>query len=268
LLEMPECNDRGVASAWLRSLVGVELTDMDARAVGELASVASAQRQILAALTAQIADRIDPTLLARAVVQFDQAAPFAPIVLGAGRAAVRAHGEAAFADRLDARAQFAERHAQLLADLGAEAKEKLREAATKSLDALRGDDRMHAALWLLGYDEAPGDAKTWATRIAIPEARIDPLLVALAVGSDKDESFGPLLVASPERTTSFLEVAVDRGWGNVIDHVSELAPKTFAMPRAFAAVLRGFETAKGNVLYNLLENVRHWVQPLEAEQAV
>jgi hypothetical protein len=268
LLEMPECSERGVASAWLRSLVGVELTDQDARAIGELSSVATMQRQILATLGQHVADRIEPALLARATAQLDPAVPFAPIVLGAGRAAVRAHGDAALADRLDARAEFAERHAQLLADLQADAKEKEREAATKALDGLRGDERMHAAVWLLSYDGAARDAKTWATRVGISDSRIDPLLVALAISSDKDDSFAPLLVASPERAVSFLEVAVERGWGALIDHVARLAPKTFATPGGFATVLRGFETAKGDVLYNLLENVRHWVPPLDGEQAV
>ena len=66
LLEMPECSERGVASAWLRSLVGAELTDQDAHAIGELATVATAQRQILATLGQQVADRISPAVLARA----------------------------------------------------------------------------------------------------------------------------------------------------------------------------------------------------------
>jgi len=264
----------GVARRWVAVIAGAG-TDEDARAVAELCTAATAGRVAMAAALGEVAGRIDDALLARAILQLEEATPFASVVLSErGRAAVRVR-DPACAKRLDARSAFAAGHARLLADLGEDAKEKDRNAAIASLDQLTGDDRVHAAIWISSMVGQRSDALPWARRVAVAEPRVPPVLAAslLATGyiSDDDEiEFGKLIADAGDRgrdhALAILDEGVDRGWGQVVEHLAPARPELFATPRGFDAVIRGF-ARRDAVTYRLCEDARTWVIALDAAQA-
>ncbi len=262
------------ARGWLATIAGTG-TDDDARAIAEHAAVATAGRVAAAAALGEVADRVDDVLLARALAQLEEAVPFAAVQLAdRSRAAVRAN-DPAYAARLDARAEFAARHASLLAALREDAKEKDRNAAIASLPRLTGDDRMHAATWVISEAHPRSDALPWARLVAIVEPRIPAVLGASAlvngyVGDDDEKELGKEIAdaGDPGRdhALAILDEGVDRGWGGVIEHLAPARPELFATPRGFQAVLRGF-AAGGASTYRLCEDARYWIRALDAAQA-
>jgi len=107
LLEKPPA---GALLAQLRIIAGVA-TDEDARAIVELCTRATSGRVFLTSLLAKIEARVDDASLARAITQLEIAVPFAPLVLGRGRAVLRG---TPLGEQLDVRAAFVERNAALL----------------------------------------------------------------------------------------------------------------------------------------------------------
>ena len=261
--------DRGVASAYLRALAGVA-SDADVAAIAELALTARVHRSVLSKALALVQERIDVALLARVIANIEPSVPYASVVVGAGRRAVRALGDVRLAAVLDEREGFLERHRSLLSHSTAKAKEKARDAAGAALMKLTGDDRRHAALWLLTEGSTSRTATEWAREIVIADPAVHPLPAAIALAADISDQKLPGVLArvTDERALAILDEALERDWAAAVANLAKGRPALFANPRAFTALLRALDDKKYLVITKMFSAItRHWAKPLDDAQA-
>ena len=235
----------GLTRHWLGSLGGSD-RGASAHALAEAAAEIKGGRSFVTELLSPVASLIaDEAVLMRAIKNLLIGRPFATLFLERGTALARVHAPET-APVLEARAAFAARHAELLADLRPDAQEKKQKLATAKLDTVKGDDRPLLITWLLSEPGIPTDAKRWARLAGFvdPAVEFEWLAYALNDGSgiydEEEQQLGKLADAAGapalERATNMLVFAIERTMVTAMEHLAEATPKAFGTERGFSAV--------------------------------
>jgi hypothetical protein len=288
----------GFIRTYLKALSGDAAA---ARQVVERGAKATSGRALLVRLFGEVVDLVqDPALVLAAAQNLEVGDAFDRRLMAAGIVAAQATGDraalAAFQDRQTAYARLE----PILSDLRS-GQEKKQKAGAARLKKLVHPDRGYAAWWIISAGRLLDEAVRWARAEALSNPRVPTLLLADTLNryvSDDDEealrkvveagapgpsaatgSLAPMpfpsSAAAPQpkepeverRVIAAFEHAVERDWGDAVEHLTTIGARALASEAGFAAVERLLQGKHLEGIEEFCDEVRRFAKVLSDAQA-